>query len=280
MKPTPTRHTILPGRSLWVWPGDGLPVVAVHGFTGDGLDFEAFADGVRNPVLAVDLVGHGASDAPEATDVYELSRQAGELEALSLALSQRYGPPLWLGYSMGARLSLIAAGGLDAVGLALIGVHPGYASTAEAELRRLSDEALAHHLESERLERESLESERLERFLAQWQSSPLMRSQDTQPEPYRSRRLMRRTQNRAHALAATLRGAGTHTMAFVTEHGARCPVQLFTGAADEKFTGIAAELAGHWPRTTHTVLPGGHACHLEATDALIDAMRPLGVCPA
>jgi pimeloyl-ACP methyl ester carboxylesterase len=47
------------------------------------------------------------------------------------------------------------------------------------------------------------------------------------------------------------------------------PVTLAVGERDEKFQGIAAEMAVRVPRAPVVIVPGvGHAVHLEAPDAI------------
>ena len=265
-----------PAMAAWVWQGRGPPLVALHGFGGDGRDFEALAERLSGiEVLAPELAGHGRrADAPESE--YLLDAQAGrlgELVAARLGGSRTpTGAPrvVVLGYSMGGRIAALAAfrGLLPASAhLVLVGAHPGLLSDAERAQRRADDARLADAAEVEPAA-----------FLEAFSASPLLRSQASQPEPWRSRRLARRRLGPASgaALAASLRVAGTAEQPALLDLPApELSVSLVTGADDTKFTALARQWAGRHPGWAVHVLPGGHACHLEATDALAGVLRPL-----
>ena len=88
---------------------DAPPLVVLHGFTGCAESMagvsEALADGWR--VHALDLVGHGESDAPESPEFYSMEGCAAQVLAAmdSLGLERAH----FLGYSMGARVALSLA---------------------------------------------------------------------------------------------------------------------------------------------------------------------------
>jgi pimeloyl-ACP methyl ester carboxylesterase len=66
------------------WGGDGLPgVVLVHGLAGSGWAWAAVARRLRmaRRTVAMDLRGHGLSDAPTSTGAYELSSLASDVVA-------------------------------------------------------------------------------------------------------------------------------------------------------------------------------------------------------
>ena len=75
------------------------PLMVLHGFTGSGESMagvsEALADGWR--VHALDLVGHGESDAPESPELYSMERCVDQVLAAmdSLGLERAH----FLGYS-------------------------------------------------------------------------------------------------------------------------------------------------------------------------------------
>ena len=78
----------------------------LHGFTGDGLDFEPLVE-ARDvaTLIAPDLLGHGGSSAPEEPlELYSIPEQLKQLEHLLDALDAPH--PILLGYSMGGRVAL------------------------------------------------------------------------------------------------------------------------------------------------------------------------------
>lgn len=93
--------------------GGRTPVLLVHGFasniamnwTGPGWVRHLTALGHR--VLAFDHRGHGHSDKPHDPDAYHPSRMAADAVALLDHVGVR--KAVWMGYSMGARVSAFAA---------------------------------------------------------------------------------------------------------------------------------------------------------------------------
>lgn len=90
------------------WPGQGTPVLALHGFLDNANSFAPLAEQLPNPLLALDFAGHGLSEhrplgarqsfLDHVDDVYELAEQLGWDEMILL------------GHSMGAGVaSLVAA---------------------------------------------------------------------------------------------------------------------------------------------------------------------------
>jgi len=82
--------------------------------------------------------------------------------------------------------------------------------------------------------------------------------------------------NRAHDLAAVLRGMGTGAMEPV--HGRlgslRAPALLVAGESDLKFRRLAREMAAAIPRSRVAVVrDAGHAPHLEAPRGLAHAVK-------
>jgi pimeloyl-ACP methyl ester carboxylesterase len=90
--------------------GSGEPLLLVHGFTGAKEDFADFLDGFADRgwhVVAPDLRGHGASDAPDDEDAYSLVEMAADVLALADALGwERFD---LLGHSMGGMVAQVLA---------------------------------------------------------------------------------------------------------------------------------------------------------------------------
>jgi 2-succinyl-6-hydroxy-2,4-cyclohexadiene-1-carboxylate synthase len=239
--------------------GQGPPVVLLHGFTGSAAGWAATVEALSPEftTVAVDIVGHGKSDAPAALDHYRMDRCVDDL--VSVVRKAGYARACWLGYSMGARTALqVAARRPQAVAaLVLEGGTAGLATEEERADRVRSDEALA-----QRIEREGVEA-----FVAYWESIPLF---STQPDTLRAALRPGRLACGATGIANSLRGMGTGAQ--MPLHGRLAqigvPALLVTGALDAKFTGIAAEIARVLPDATIEVIEGaGHAAHLERPDA-------------
>lgn len=248
--------------------GAGAPVALLHGFTGSGRDLDALAEALaaRHRVLAIDLVGHGRSEAPRRAGPYAMERciaqVAGALEALGAA------PVHLFGYSMGGRVALgVAVRRPEVVrSLALLGASAGLESADARARRRHSDAALAA-----RIERDGVAA-----FVAAWSEQPLFATQRaTLPPTAREALRRRRLANRAHGLANALRGMGTGVQPSFHADLADLdvPVWLGHGADDSKFAATARDLATRLPRAERFAVPSaGHAAHLENPDAVARAV--------
>lgn len=239
-------------------PGDGEPIVLLHGFTGSTATWEAQREALARlgPVIAVDLVGHGRSGAPASVDRYRMERCVADLLHLFDRLGLRR--VRLVGYSMGGRVALhVALAAPDRIGaLVLESASPGIADPGERAERRRQDEALAA-----RIEREGIEA-----FVRYWESLPLFATQRRLPAAVRERLRARRLANRPHGLANSLRGmgAGAQEPLWNRLPELDVPVLLVVGELDAKYVGIAQEMVGRLPRARLVVVPGtGHTVHLE-----------------
>ncbi|WP_376796850.1 2-succinyl-6-hydroxy-2,4-cyclohexadiene-1-carboxylate synthase [Thermogemmatispora sp.] len=234
-------------------------LVLLHGFTGSALGWGPFleefaAAGWR--VIALDLHGHGLSEAPADPRRYSMEHcRADLLEALR-QLGIAPAQAILLGYSLGGRIALYCSFSGFFRALILESASPGIADPQERELRRRHDEALAA----------SLEREGLAAFVTRWEQQPLFASQQRLPAEKRAALRAQRLANRPEGLAGSLRGVGTGVQpplhARLPE--LQLPVLLICGALDEKFCAIGQEMAQRLPHATLAIVPeAGHTVHLE-----------------
>ncbi len=246
--------------------GDGQPLLLLHGFMGSG---EAWAPraavlaehGIRT--LAVDLIGHGASDAPADPERYRMERCVADLLELLDRLEPRR--VAVLGYSMGGRVALhLASAAPERVSaLVLESASPGLADPSERERRIASDEALAA----------TLERDGLAAFVDRWERQPLFASQRSLPPDERARLRAERLRQRPLGLANSLRGYGTGRQAPLWDRLPLLdiPTLVVVGALDEKFHMIGQRMADTLPRARLAVVPeAGHTVHLEQPRAFDD----------
>ena len=238
--------------------GSGPAVVLLHGFTGSTTTWGSLTE-LLSPefeVIAIDIVGHGQSDAPAEVDRYRVERCTDDLVAVLAKLG--HGRATWLGYSMGARTALQLAvrhpGAVEV--LVLEGVTAGLADAAERAARIESDEALA----------DRIEDEGLEAFVDFWQSIGLWDTQVGMPAEQLVGLREQRMGSDPVGLANSLRGMGAGAQAPVHARLGEVdvPVLLVAGSLDEKFTSIAQELLDALPRGEFAAIEGvGHAAHFE-----------------
>lgn len=120
------------------WPGEGLPVIALHGWLDNAASFIPLApwlEGVH--LLAPDLVGHGHSDHLPASAGYHLADNCRWVISLADAMGwERF---VLMGHSMGAAAaSITAAAAPDRLaGLILLDGLCPIALTPQQEVARL-----------------------------------------------------------------------------------------------------------------------------------------------
>ncbi len=240
------------------------PTVVLHGFTGSAIAMVPLTARLPEPVLALDLPGHGSgpiSDDPAdytmAAAVAGVVSATAHLERFSL-----------VGYSMGGRVALhVALAHPERVAtLALIGARAGIDDSAERAERIAADEALA----------DRIESEGIDWFADYWADQPLFATQRTrlsadQQAEIRAQRLACNPQGLAHSLRGVGAGAVDPIGRRLSELSMPCT--LIAGSDDTKFAAIAQQMAAAIPQATVCMIPGaGHAAHLEAPDATADAV--------
>lgn len=249
----------LPRRVARWRPGARPRLLALHGFSGSGVDWAPLAARIPGDWAAPDLAGHAGSPSSDPSH-YPFSAQAADVGALRRALG--WERPLLLGYSFGGRLALgaLVAEPSAWAGAVLIGATAGIRDPA-ARTRRLADDrvraATIRHLGTER-------------FLASWRRRPLLATQARIAPAAQTRMAAARSLHRPEGLADSLRGAGTGSMPPLWDQlgGVTTPVLLLSGAEDSKFQTLARDLAAALPSARCvTISDAGHCAHLEAPEA-------------
>lgn len=229
-------------------------VVLLHGFSGTHRAWDgviAALDAQRYTSVAPDLPGHGAGTWREQDISFDgCVRQVLEHAPQSFELC---------GYSMGARIALLAAlaSPQRVSRLVLVGANPGIEDARERAQRREHD-----HLLAQQLERQPFEE-----FIERWRAQPLFAG-----EPPQAGRLAREDQRRNDPLklAAVLRRLGTGEMPPLWGRLGELamPVTLVAGRRDEKFVAIAERMAPLIGHAQVALLEGGHGLALESPAAL------------
>ena len=248
--------------------GNGPPLVLLHGFTGSSASWSRVGHELarHHRVIAIDLIGHGASSAPRDPSRYGFEHALDDLAEVIY----RLGPAraAWLGYSMGGRLAL---------GLALL--HPNRVSSLilESATPGIQDEG-------ERLQRSDadedlarrIEDVGVEAFVSEWEGLPLWRSQRALPVEVLQHQRDLRLRNSVTGLANSLRGMGQGAQSSYWDRlgEIQAPVLLVAGSLDRKYAGLAGQMGIKIPRATLAVIPeAGHAVHLERPRQFTDSVR-------
>lgn len=171
----------------------------------------------------------------------------------ALAIGAAGGRAIYVGYSMGGRLSLRLALERPQMvkGLVLVSATAGIADPSERTARVAADEELAR----------SVEREGVDAFLARWLAQPMFASVPPDAAGVHDRHNLS-----AGFLAHCLRTLGTGTMEPLWNRlpVLRMPVALVTGTLDTKFDEIAQRMLERMTAdVTHVRLESGHAVPLE-----------------
>jgi len=235
--------------------GRGPRLVLVHGFTQTGRSWGALSTDLArdHEVVRVDAPGHGRS-ASATVDMVEGAR----------LLADAGGIATYIGYSMGARLSLHLAVARPRLvqALVLVGGTAGIEDADARRARRNDDEALAAEVEDVGVAE----------FVRRWLARPLFAGLNED-----SAGIDARLENTEAGLAASLRLAGTGAQESLWDRlpELAMPVLAVAGERDDVFIARAETMASLiGPNASVALVPGaGHAAHLEAPDAFLAIVR-------
>ena len=247
-------------------------LVFLHGFLGDAAEWQPLMAHLparlRSRCLCLTLPGHGnpgsaaCSFAAWPAWLDNQLRQAGVDDYLLY------------GYSLGARLALVAAAsGLHAprpahdayqgkgphrCALILESGHPGLTSAAERRARASHDARWVQRLRHEPIPR----------FLESWYRQAVFSDLDEQErQQLIARRRQQDGRRLARMLAATSLARQPDLRPWLKNNLA--PLLYLSGERDEKFTALGQQLAATCPTLEHNVLTGaGHNLHLSRPEAL------------
>jgi 2-succinyl-6-hydroxy-2,4-cyclohexadiene-1-carboxylate synthase len=244
-------------------------LVLLHGFTGRAANWEPLFAALALPgmrIIALDMLGHGQSSAPEDPARYTMQYCQSDILAVLTELGVVPGTAILLGYSMGGRIALYTAFSYFFRALVLESASPGIADPVEREQRRRSDTILAA----------SIERDGIATFVEHWEQLPLFASQSSLPIETRQDQQRQRLSNRAKGLANSLRGVGTGEQPSLYDQlpALALPVLLIAGELDAKFCSIARQMEQQLPDATLHIVPGaGHTVHLEQPDLFVQLVK-------
>ena len=243
------------------WGRGELPVLLLHGFTGDRTAWDHLRPRLESRVRAwaVDLPGHGRSGLP-----LEMGRTGFEETIDSLAELVAQAAQGWfdvVGYSQGARLALgLAVRWPRRVRrLVLESGSPGLSARKQRSARQREDSALA----------DRIRQQGIELFVDEWARRSLFDGLRKLPQSLAGALRARRHDQRTEADPRTLvwLGTGVQPNYWPSLPLLRAPTLLLTGSMDGKYTRIAREMVAQLPMGWLRVFEGsGHAPHLEVPD--------------
>jgi len=239
-------------------------VIGLHGFTTSGQAMLPLLEKVRDgrPALAIDLVGHGASDSPQHLEPYQMSSVVDQV--LSVIGPRPPGSVHLIGYSMGGRvaLSLAARAPWYFASIITLSSTPGIEDPVVRAARQERDATLADHIQSVGTEE----------FIEEWLSNELFANYVASLDPIRRADTVKiRTAALALGLANSLRGTGTGMMPPVWNALGliRSPILAVAGALDSRFVEIAHAIETRAFSARAEIIEGaGHVVHEENPDGV------------
>lgn len=244
-------------------------VLFLHGLAGTGDDWHPLLESFLSPWrrVTLDLPGHGRSDVPRDARRYHFPSVTDALAQTATHLGTAR--PLWVGYSLGARLLLhLVLRHPHCVGaLILVSPHPGISGASERTARADQDESDAR----------LLETEGLDAFFQRWHARPVFATRRAHAEAWGEETERKRVTNHPLGLAHSLRGLGLGAQTDLLPELARVsiPVLLVVGEQDAPYVEQAHRIQATLPDVSLAVIPGaGHGPHLESPDACRAAIDP------
>jgi 2-succinyl-6-hydroxy-2,4-cyclohexadiene-1-carboxylate synthase len=240
-------------------------VLFLHGFTGNAEDwfpvFEQMPD--KYNYIAMDIVGHGKSDAPGSSSSYTIESIINQIKLVKEHLSKE--KIFLLGYSMGGRIALsyAAANPDDLKGLILESASAGIKNDDERQKRYAEDLKLT----------EFIESHSLEEFIEMWSDQELFNTQRRFSNDKLKKLKKKKSSGSKIGYINSLKGFSTGIMPPVHDKLKKIPLKvlLITGDLDSKFTGINARLAKRFFKAKHKIVRNsGHNTHLEESKRFIE----------
>ncbi|MGA9206463.1 MAG: alpha/beta hydrolase [Terriglobales bacterium] len=156
------------------WPGQGAPVVALHGLTATYVTFTGVAERLagRRPLFAPDLRGRGDSGKPDGP--YGMAQHACDVARAMRALA--LGPSVIVGHSMGAFIATALAASEPELVAGLILVDGGFALPMTEAARQAFEFGLAKRIAQLR---QTYPSRQVYRDF--WRSQPQFPAEDWSP---------------------------------------------------------------------------------------------------
>lgn len=248
--------------------GEGIPLLLLHGFTGDKSTWYPFISNWEkgNQLILLDIIGHGKTDCPNETKVYDIHNVARHIAEILEQL--HINKVNLLGYSMGGRLALAFSilYPHKVNKLILESASPGLEGELERKERRIQDNLLGDYIKKEGIKK----------FVEKWENIPLFASQKCLPIEQQDNIRKKRLLNSVIGLVNSLKGMGTGAQPSWWDQLLSLPeyVLVITGELDEKFCQIASRMTKknnyiQWISIENS----GHAIHVEKPEIFDTIVR-------
>lgn len=241
---------------------DAETIVFLHGFTGSSRDFLGIPDSItsRYRCLIPDLPGHGQTQVLEDEAIFNMVGQVSLLEQwLKFTGQSKFH---LFGYSMGGRLAVQFAvkNSHRLQSLILVSTTAGINEETTRLKREKADAQLAQII---------INSNPTD-FLLSWLAQPLFKGIIDKGKDFALTEVVRRLPIQPSGLACSLKYFSSGVMPAVWHqlNGIKTPTLVMAGSRDEKYLGLAHELAASISNSVLKVLETGHAPLIESSNLL------------
>lgn len=225
-------------------------LVFLHGLLGSGADWRPVLNALDHDWMTIDLPFHGGSRALECVDFASCVNRV--VDTIQAMLSEQT-PIILIGYSLGARVAMVAAasGALDKLnvqGLILEGGNFGLLSTEDKAQRWQNDQGWA----------ERFAGEPIEQVLADWYQQPVFSSLNNEQ---RQTLITVRSDNLGGQIAKMLRATSLAKQPYLLSDlkSLTLPMHYICGERDTKFRQLAQQSGLVFSQVANA----GHNVHKE-----------------
>jgi len=242
-----------------------IPLVFLHGFSGSSNDWKFIFKQLPSKFfpVAIDLIGHGKSDSPNASKFYTVKSIVKQLDNIFSFLG--LDKIILCGYSMGGRAAISYAVTFPKKikGLILESATPGIADLKSREKRYSEDIQLA----------KNITEKGLQFFFDEWFDKPLFKSLKNLPNRTYNKLKNERLNNSITGLSNILTNFSTGKMPdyWTQLNILEFPVLLLTGSLDVKFTKINSKMDRLINNAEYIIVhDSGHNIHFEKPQKFIN----------
>ena len=246
------------------FPSEQTPIILLHGFSGNGNDWQFMFDQLNNsyPLIAIDLIGHGKTVSPNNPMLFTEDSQIIQLDKILDFL--KIDLCLLLGYSMGGRLALAYSikNQHRVKCLILESASPGIEDKRLRDERVIHDKALAARLRIENTKD----------FFNFWYSLPVFASLQSKPKLLLDL-INTKLENDKVSLANSLENFSTGKMKdyWSDISNLDIPTLLICGELDAKYVEICKRMNSLISNSKLIVVKNsGHITHLEKPSEFIN----------
>ncbi|MCF7803551.1 MAG: 2-succinyl-6-hydroxy-2,4-cyclohexadiene-1-carboxylate synthase [Candidatus Marinimicrobia bacterium] len=244
---------------------DRPPLIFLHGFTLSSEDWKPLLPYYTQDFqpVAIDLIGHGKSDAPVDLGYYSMVHCVEQVAGLlaQIGISSAH----WIGYSMGGRVLLSLAKAYPELvnSMVLESTTPGIAN----------DRKRAERLKRDRQMARFIRRNPIDAFVERWMNHPIFESQGAVAEEKLEKARQIRLHQSSIGLANSLEGMGRGAMPHLWEdlQDMVMPILLITGELDKSHIETHVEMAHALPKTQSVVVEdAGHNIHFERPTKFVE----------